>query len=207
MTSKGALDATDGQPIVRIMANFETEADLKQLLDNEVPEGILVEYKSELYGESSSDKREFLKDISSFANTVGGHLFIGVAASGGVPNGLPGLDADLDKEVQRFENLLRDRIEPRIVGTRIWRVPLSNGRPALVIRIPRSWNPPHAVVHNDARLIFARNSAGVHHASVDEMRSMFINGRDPTGAIPRISAAAHGRNPFWRGSGASLIHW
>jgi hypothetical protein len=55
-------------------------------------------------------------------------------------------------------------------------VPLSNGRRALVIRVPKSWNPPHAVIQNKSRLIFARNSAGVHEASVDEMRVMFTAG-------------------------------
>ena len=96
--------------------------------------------------------------------------------AGGLPTGIPGLQGDLDAATRRYESLLRDRIEPRIVGVRMRAVPLTNGLRALVISVPRSWNPPHAVVHHDARLIFARNSAGAHHASVDEMRSMFITG-------------------------------
>ena len=164
-------------PITR--PDFENlcEADLQTLLDNEVPEGIHIEYKRELYGGTDSEKKEFLKDVSSFANTAGGHIVIGIAATDGVPTELRGLAVgNLDSEQQRFESLLRDRMEPRIVGIRMAPVALKNGLRALAIRIPRSWNLPHAVMHNKARLVFARNSVGAHEASVDEMRAMFLAG-------------------------------
>jgi hypothetical protein len=163
-------------PITR--PDFENlcEADLQTLLDNEVPEGIHIEYKRGLYGRTDSDKKEFLKDVSSFANTAGGHLVLGIAAKDGVPSAIVGLAGDLDAEQQRLESLLRDRLEPRIAGLRMQPVSLANGQRALAIRIPKSWNPPHAVLHNKARLIFARNSAGAHEASIDEMRSMFTTG-------------------------------
>jgi Putative DNA-binding domain len=164
-------------PITR--ADFENlcEVDLQTLLDNEVPEGIHIEYKRELYGGADSEKKEFLKDVSSFANTAGGHIVIGIAATDGVPTELRGLAVgNPDSEQQRFESLLRDRMEPRIVGIRMAPVALKNGLRALAIRIPRSWNLPHAVMHNKARLVFARNSAGAHEASVDEMRAMFLAG-------------------------------
>jgi hypothetical protein len=149
------------------------EADLEELRANGVGEGILYDYKLELYGGSDAEKKEFLKDTSSFANTAGGHILIGVDEDQGLPTGFPGLIEDIDKEKQRLESLLRDRIEPRILGVRIQPIALANGRHVLVVRIPRSWNFPHAVLQNKSRLIYARNSAGVHEASVDEMRAMF----------------------------------
>jgi len=54
------------------------EKDIQSLYDNGVPEGLYHEYKLEIYGNSDKDKKELLKDISSFANSFGGHLFIGV---------------------------------------------------------------------------------------------------------------------------------
>jgi Schlafen, AlbA_2 len=163
-------------PLTR--SDFEniSERDFQTLVENEVGEGITLDYKRELYGASDSDKKEFLKDVSSFANTAGGHIVIGIAEDGGLPTEIVGVDADLDAEKLRLENLLRDRLEPRIVGVRITSVALNKGQRALVIRIPKSWNPPHAVLQNKSRLIFARNSAGAHEASVDEMRTMFTAG-------------------------------
>ena len=60
--------------------DFESidEEDLKELVDVEVPEGVRLDYKLTQYGKSDKDKREILKDVSSFSNTVGGHLLIGM---------------------------------------------------------------------------------------------------------------------------------
>jgi hypothetical protein len=161
-------------------SDFENlgELDLQTLRENEVGEGMALDYKQALYGAADADKKEFLKDVSSFANTAGGHIVIGVAEDAGLPTQIVGVEADLDTEMLRLESLMRDRLEPRIVGVRIKPVPLENGRRALVIRIPKSWNPPHAVLQNKSRLIFARNSAGAHEASIDEMRTMFTAGAD-----------------------------
>ena len=49
-----------------------TEIDLKSLIDNSVIERKTLDYKAALPGNSESDKKEFLADISSFANSIGG---------------------------------------------------------------------------------------------------------------------------------------
>jgi hypothetical protein len=46
-----------------------SESDLNDQLTVGVPEGVLLDYKGDLYGRSDADVREFLKDVSSFANT------------------------------------------------------------------------------------------------------------------------------------------
>ena len=67
--------------------NFDslTTGDLDDLIRVGMQEGILLEYKSALYGNGDSDVKEYLKDISSFANTSGGHLVIGLQETGGAP--------------------------------------------------------------------------------------------------------------------------
>jgi Schlafen, AlbA_2 len=163
-------------PITRGDIDALSQVDLDELRENERAEGMLIDYKRDLYGSADGDKKEFLKDVTSFANTAGGHIIVGMAATAGVPTHLVGVNSNLDDEKLRLESLLRDRVEPRILGVRLQPVPLATGRSALVIRIPKSWNPPHAVLQGKSRLIFARNSAGVHEASVDEMRMMFTTG-------------------------------
>ena len=65
--------------------------DLKALVDNQVHEGEKIEYKRDLFGSSDSERKEFLKDVSSFANTAGGDLLIGVESKDGLPIRYPGV--------------------------------------------------------------------------------------------------------------------
>src|SRR5947209_1986856 len=61
------------------------EADLLDLVENAVAEGTTLDYKAALPGNGDEEKREFLRDATSFANTVGGHVLYGVTEEGGVP--------------------------------------------------------------------------------------------------------------------------
>jgi hypothetical protein len=176
-------------------------------------EGIDLDYKLKPYGTSDADKKEFLKDVSSFANTAGGDIIVGLREADGLPAEVVGVDGDLDAEVLRLESLLRDRMEPRIIGIRMRPVPLANGRRVLVIRVPKSWNPPHAVLQNNLRLVFARNSAGVHQASIDEMRTMFTSGatvleRSREFQRQRMIEIHSGEGPFSNlpGEGRMVLH-
>jgi hypothetical protein len=156
--------------------NFDdiTENDLKGLVDAGVPEGFNIEYKRDCYGNSDSDKKEVLKDISSFANSFGGHLIIGIEENKGLPIIIRGLQKiNPDAEVQRLENLIRDGIEPRITGIKIKTVSIASGDFVIVIRIPRSWNPPHRVRAGNVNRFYVRNSSGVHEVSVEELRALF----------------------------------
>jgi predicted HTH transcriptional regulator len=64
------------------------ETDLDHLVANGVPEGKTIEYKEILPGNSDGDKKEFLADVSSFANTTGGDLIFGVDEAKGTPLGI-----------------------------------------------------------------------------------------------------------------------
>lgn len=112
-----------------------SEADLQYLLGNKVREGKDIEYKRSFPGNAESDKKEFLADVSSFANTNGGHLIYGIEETGGVPTAIPGLTLpDLDAAIQRLDNLIRDGLQPRLTGVQIEPVPLASGAHAPVFR-------------------------------------------------------------------------
>ena len=75
------------------------KSDLQSLVENQVPEGKTIDYKQALPGNSDSDKREFLADVSSFANAVGGNLIYGIKEESGVPvevSGLNIIDSEAD---------------------------------------------------------------------------------------------------------------
>jgi hypothetical protein len=48
-----------------------TEDDLTDLISNEVREGKTIDYKEQLIGNSDSDKKEFLRDVTSGASHFG----------------------------------------------------------------------------------------------------------------------------------------
>jgi len=158
--------------------NFEniSEHDLTELLSSGVPEGVLVDYKREMYGRNDADTKEFLKDISSFANTSGGHLIIGIDEAAGVPTEIAALTGDPDQDLQRLESLARDGIEPRISGLRIKAVRTSGGGYVIILRIPKSWSPPHRVSARNTNRMYGRNSAGAYEFSVEELRVIFTSG-------------------------------
>jgi predicted HTH transcriptional regulator len=55
-----------------------TESDLLGLITNGIAESRTLDYKRSLPGNSDADKKEFLADVSSFANTAGGDLVFGI---------------------------------------------------------------------------------------------------------------------------------
>lgn len=155
------------------------EADLQRLIIDGVRESRDLDFKRDAVGDDRDAKREFLRDVTSFANTAGGYLIVGMAEAAGVADTLIGLTArPPDDEKLRLENLIRDGVEPRLVGVRIREVILSGGGYALVVKVPASWNPPHRVAFGGTNRFYARNSAGAYELSVEQLRSAFLGGAE-----------------------------
>ncbi len=190
------------------------EIHLDELVRSGVPEGISIEYKRETYGTSDTDKTEALKDISAFANTIGGTLIIGMEAQNGIATRLVGLSAEgVDAEILRLESMARSGIEPQILGLRFRSIQFSNGRSAIVVRIPRSWNPPHRVSARRHNRFYVRNSGGVDEASLEELRSLFGSATTMEERISRFRRerldrieAGHGSVPTSEENGRLILH-
>lgn len=61
-----------------------------------------------MIGDGREEKKEFCRDVSSFANDSGGHLIIGIDEEQGLPNRLSGLAvANTDAEISRLEQMLK----------------------------------------------------------------------------------------------------
>ncbi|NMC99623.1 MAG: ATP-binding protein, partial [Bacteroidales bacterium] len=83
-----------------------TKEDLDKLVENSVSEKKTIEYKSELKYDSDSERKEFLADVSSFANASGGDLIYGVVAPDGIPTSITGLKtSNTDAEILKIENI------------------------------------------------------------------------------------------------------
>ena len=147
---------------------------LQGLVDDAVVEGRELEYKKAV-GRDDAAKREFLADVSSFANAAGGDLLIGVADENGAATALPGTPrAAADAEILRLENIVRDGVDPRIPGMRMRAVAVTDEAIVIVIRIPRSWAAPHIVTFQRSSRFYSRNSAGKYQLDAGEIRAAFV---------------------------------
>lgn len=162
-----------------------SESDLLELRQRQLPEGKSIEYKRSLPGPTSEDRREFLADVSSFANAGGGHLIFGIAEEEGVPTDVCGVveDVDVDAEILRLENLARDGLEPRLPVLDFHAVQLDRRAPAIVTRIGASWIAPHMVTFRNSAKFYSRTSAGKYQLSVSEIRSAVLLSETATDRI------------------------
>ena len=159
---------------------FVNEKDLQALLDSGFAENRFVEYKLKLPGRADADKREFVKDVVSFANSAGGHIIYGIEAVSGIPKKFHGIPASqVDEEKLRLEQILRTSIDPIIHGLKIQAVALSDGNIVLIIEIPRGLFGPHMIRGRGS--FTSRNSAGKMEMDFSEVRAAF------TGAETAVS--------------------
>jgi hypothetical protein len=166
-----------------------TEADLQALVDRSQPEGRQLDFKAALPGGGDSDVREFLADITSFANSEGGDVIFGIAEDGnGQANALPGIASDgLDQVILGIEERVRTTIDLRLPAFHIHPVPLANGNAALVLRIPASLIAPHRAVYRGISRFHARNSRGKFEMDTSELRAAFA----ASDGLPRQLRALH----------------
>jgi Putative DNA-binding domain len=164
-----------------------TESDLQVLIDTQVAERKNIEYKQSLpkneekekeksSGKSSiEEKKEFLADVSSLANTAGGHLIFGIKEQNGLPIELCGVQVDnTDAEKLRLESLLQEGLSPRIPRVEIHLVELSSKRAhVFILRVPSSFLSPHRVIYKRHAHFYARSSAGKYQMDVPELRTAF----------------------------------
>jgi hypothetical protein len=187
------------------------ESDLHALIADKEAEGKTLDYKRDPVGQRDADRKEFLYDASSFANTLGGDLVFGMEEKKGLPTNLVGLAGiNQDQEISRLEQILRDGIRPAITGVQTIPIPLAGGNVAIVMRIPKSWNPPHQVTFQKAFRFYARDTNGKYQIDVDELRSIFslsgmIAERIRAFRVERVAKIAAGDTPVPLLSGGNLV--
>lgn len=126
---------------------IKTEKDILALISNKVEESISLEYKrcSSL---SNTDKMkiEISKDVSSFANSVGGTIVYGMREEGHIP---VEIDVGFDpQEITKewLESVICSRISPKMDGLKIIPIALKEFRPSryiYVVNIQQSIRAPH----------------------------------------------------------------
>jgi len=137
-------------------------------------ENLYLEYKSNL-SNSNRDKKEFLKDVSGFANAGGGFLLIGIEENNGVPTNICGTDGEVGSQKidEWINNVLISNLDPKIFYELKIITGLKNDKVLIIIHIPESKNKPHMVTLDNRNNYFIRHSTSVNAATHIEVREMF----------------------------------
>ncbi len=161
-----------------------SKEDIYLLIENEISESKTLEFKQELPGKSDNDKKEFLADVSSFANAEGGDIVYGIkerVAEGHQKTGIADEVVSINKETaekakQRIESIIRDNISPRIRIFVKEIIGWGDGQKeyVLLIRISQSFASPHMVTFRNSSRFYSRNSSGKYQLDVGELRTAFL---------------------------------
>lgn len=123
-------------------ASGVTGSDVASFIQKKIEENLNLDYTRI---ESFNNKEDITKEVSSFANSNGGLIILGVEEKDenghNVPNEIVWGKADLSKE--KLESVLTSNIQPSIVGVRIFLIRNQNGEVIFLIDIPQSDNRPH----------------------------------------------------------------
>jgi predicted HTH transcriptional regulator len=147
--------------------------DLKRYVS--LGEGPHVEFKRRM-----PRPERLAKEVIAFANSGGGHLFLGVDDSGEIV----GL-RDVVEEQFALERALSTHVNP-VIALALDRIPVTTKREVLVVDVPASRERPHFLVSNDdaseaaveARAAYVRVGASSVEASREAVRIM-RHERDP----------------------------
>jgi hypothetical protein len=188
------------------------EARLQALITAGAAESRTIDYKRTIYGNTHADYSEFLADTSSLANTSGGDLVLGMDATNGIPTAIMPLTIPMDSEILRLEQVARGGLQPRIANIAFHRVPIRAGGNVLIIRVPRSYNPPHRIIRQGSNRFWARSAAGKYEPDINELRMLFNAGpqladRIRNFRLDRIAKIAAGQGPVQlMGRGTLILH-
>lgn len=188
------------------------------LVSGKTAERRTLDYKELLPGTTDDEKKEFLYDVSSFANAAGGDLIFGVTdqkGTDGKPTGIPEVAngvpiANVSVEIARLENILQSSVAPRIPSVQFHEVAGFPAGPVLVLRIPKSWAAPHMVTYKNVGRFYSRNSTGKYPLDVFEIRTAFALSE----ALPerlrafrqtRLAAIVAGETPIALPAGAKVV--
>lgn len=162
-------------------------ADVEALIRDGRPEDRQIEYKEQLPGTNDEEKREFLADVSSFANTTGGDILYGVSEAAGVPTGAAGVVLpDVDAERRRLLSILQSGVDPRIPRIEIEPIGGFAAGPVLVVRIHDSWLRPHMVTYKNVARFYVRDAGQRHQMDVQELRSAFLGAASVVADVRRF---------------------
>jgi hypothetical protein len=127
-----------------MLTNY-TEAELRQMITNQIEENLHLDYKGAgSLAATDGKKKEIAKDISAFANSDGGIVIYGMLEYGDIAQRhLPEKLDPIDRTViskEWLEQVINSNVQPKISGLTIHPIPLASAanHVVYVVNIPKS---------------------------------------------------------------------
>lgn len=151
-----------------LIANSEIES----LVDHHIKERQHIEFKSTIDLKQECNKLEALRDITSFANSGGGYIIVGIRddGKGKAQKFGPELITDPEKIRKSIRDLCNDHIQERIIGLEFDSRIISDN-PVILIRVPQSDRSPHMVTFQRRTDFYSRYEDGKREMSFAEIKN------------------------------------
>ena len=122
------------------MISLKTMDDIQILINGKIKESVTLDYKAKLV-----NNNEVAKDISAFANTLGGIIVYGIIEKNNLPVSINWIEGKGIRE--RIENVLNSHIQPKIEEYEINSIenPKDISKAIFTVYVPKSLNAPHMV--------------------------------------------------------------
>lgn len=197
-----------------------TAIDIQSLIDNKVPESKILDYKREINFDERS-KTELIYDISSFYNTDGGCMIIGldeVIDESNKKTGLPKLPdskikvTNFDELKSRIEEIIKQSTNPQIINLLFSCLIEIDGSNIYMIGIPKTKSLPSMVTYSNHNRFFKRKSNGKYTLDTYELYETFLQLGELENRITEfidVRQGAVASDRFWQGIGglhSLLIH-
>jgi hypothetical protein len=177
-----------------------TAEDIKYLIDNKISEQKTLEYKCQLPDKHKEEqKTRILQCITSFANTIGGIIIFGMKENDkGEASEIIGTETSTDGDFLCLQNLVKDRIEPRMAPPELRELTIDDKK-IYLMKIHSSYNKPHFVKNNF--VFYGRHSNGKYPLDIGEIKSLFLFSKTTEEQfeqfrVQRITKLKSGNFPF-----------
>lgn len=132
------------------ITNIELE-DINNLITEKQIENKYLEFKSQM---TDGENDNILKTVCGFANADGGLFIYCLKEQNGEASEITGVSLDgksWDDKKRQIQDIIAGNIEPRL-NVEINIIYLDNTDVIILIKVPKSWNPPHCVKNKKNRI-------------------------------------------------------